>query len=58
MATTLEHRIVELERNHGRTGYKLVIRADGETDGEARERAGLAGWLGAIIFMSEADAKL
>lgn len=58
MATTLENRIEELERQHGGTGYKLVVRADGETNSEARVRAGLADWRGAIIFMSEADVKL
>jgi len=55
---TLENRIAELERQHGGNGVKLVLRADGETDDEARARAGLAGWPGVIIFMSEADAKL
>ena len=58
MATTLENRIAELERQHGRNGVKLILRADGETDDEARELAGLAGWPGVIIFMSEADTKL
>ena len=58
MATTLENRIAELERQHGGNGVKLVLRADGETDDEARTRAGLAGWPGGIIFMSEADTKL
>lgn len=58
MANNLESRIAELERQHGGTGYKLVVRADGETDSEARARAGLADWPGAIIFVSEADAKL
>lgn len=55
---TLKNRIEELERQHGGTGYKLVVRADGETDSEARARAGLADWPGVIIFVSEADAKL
>lgn len=58
MATTLESRIVELERQHGGDGVKLVLRADGETDDEARARAGLADWPGVIVFMSEADVKL
>lgn len=55
---TLENRIAELERQHGGAGYKLVVRADGETDNEAQARAGLAGWPGRIIYMSEVDAKL
>lgn len=58
MANNLESRITELERQHGGTGYKLVMRADGEAVNEARARAGLADWPGAIIFMSEADAEL
>ena len=58
MANNLESRIAELERQHGRTGYKLVIRSDGETDDEAQARAGLGDWPGKIIFMSETDAKL
>lgn len=58
MANNLESRIVELERQHGGDGVKLVLRADGETVNEARARTGLADWPGAIIFVSEADAKL
>lgn len=58
MATTLENRIAELERKHGGTSIKLVMRADGETDSEARARAGLADWPGVVVFMSEADVKL
>jgi len=58
MATTLENRIAELERQHGGNGVKLALRANGETDDEARARAGLADWPGVIIFMSESDAKL
>ena len=58
MATTLENRIAELERQHGGNDVKLILRADGETDDEARARAGLAVWPGVIIFMSESDAKL
>ena len=58
MATTLENRIAELERQHGGAGYKLVLRVAGETEVEARAREGLAGWSGVIIFMSEADTKL
>lgn len=55
---TLESRITELERQHGGNGVKLVLRADGETDSEARARAGLADWPGDIIFLTGADAKL
>lgn len=55
---TLENRIAELERQHGGTGYKLVVRADGETGSEARARTGLAGWPGMIIFLTGADVRL
>lgn len=58
MANNLESRIVELERQHGGDGVKLVLRADGEIDDEARARAGLADWPGVIVLMSEADVKL
>lgn len=54
---TLESRIAELERLHG-TGSKLVLRYDRESDDEARERLGLVGWPGLVIFLSEADSKL
>jgi len=55
---TIDHRVEALERQRGGTGYKLVVHADGETEVQARERAGLADWPGVIIYMSEADAKL
>lgn len=47
-----------LAQQYGETGYKLVVRADGETDDQARERVGLAHWRGPVIYFSEADAKL
>lgn len=54
---TIESRIAVLERQSG-AGYKLVLRGDGETDDEARARAGLADVKGPFIFLSESDARL
>jgi len=53
----LETRVKKLEKQCGETGYKLVLLEDGETEEEARERAGLADWPGHIIFISPADAE-
>lgn len=47
-----------LAKQYGETGYRLVVRADDETDDQARERAGLKGWPGDVIFFSESDARL
>lgn len=58
MAKNIESRIAQLERQHNGTGYKLALRADGETDDEALTRAGLVGWTGAVVFCSEIDARL
>ncbi len=54
---TIQSRIAVLERQSG-AGYKLVLREDGETDDEARARAGLADVKGLIVFLSESDARL
>lgn len=58
MANNFESRIEDLERQYGKTGYKLVLRSDNETDDEAKGRAGLANWPGVVIFCNEIDAKL
>lgn len=58
MATKLENRIAELERQHGGDGVKMILREDGETNEQARERAGLIGWAGQVIFVSFVDANL
>lgn len=58
LAKRLEAVETALAKELGETGYKLVVRMDGETEDEARERAGLAEWPGAVIFFSEIDAKL
>lgn len=55
---SIQSRIAVLERQSGATGYKLVLREDGETDNEARARAGLAGVKGLMVFLSESDARL
>lgn len=55
---TIESRIAALERQSGGTSYKLVMREDGETNDEARERAGLADWTGPVIVISFGDNKL
>lgn len=47
-----------LAKKFGETGYKLVVRADDETEDEARRRAGPVDWPGPIIFFSETDAML
>ena len=47
-----------LAKQNGDTGYKTVVRADGESDNKARKRAGLADWPGVIIFLSETDLKI
>ena len=47
-----------LAKELGETGYKLVVRMDGEAEDEARERAGLSEWPGPVVFFSEMDAKL
>lgn len=54
---TIQSRIALLERQSG-AGYKLVLREDGETDDEARARAGLADVKGLIVFLSESDSRL
>ena len=58
MANNFESRIAELERQHGGNSCKGVLLEGDETTDEAQARAGLTDWPGAIIFMSEADAKL
>ena len=55
---TIEQRIAELERRHGGDGVKLILCEDGETKEQARERAGLIGWAGQVIFVSFVDAHL
>ena len=47
-----------IAKQRGETGYRLVVRADDETEDEARTRAGLNDWPGLIIFLSESDANL
>ena len=37
---------------------KLVLRADDETDDEARARAGLTDWPGVVVFLSNSDIDL
>lgn len=54
----IEQRISALERQSGAASYKLVMRKDGETNDEAREREGLADWTGPVIFISFVDVKL
>jgi len=44
-----------LAKKNGQTGYKLVVRTDGESDNEARKRAGLAEWPGMVFFITEED---
>ena len=58
MAKRMEAIDAALAKQYGETGYKLLVRDDGETDDQARERAGLAGWLGPVIYFSEADTRL
>jgi len=58
MAKRMEAVEAALAKQYGETGYKLVVRADDETDDQARERAGLTDWLGPVIYFSEADANL
>jgi len=55
---TLENRITELERHRGDLGIVLVAIDDDETEAEARERAGLTGWPGVIIFLDALDRAL
>lgn len=47
-----------LAKQHGETGYRLVIRGEDESDDDARARAGLDEWAGPIIFLSIDDANL
>jgi len=47
-----------IAKQRGETGYRLVVRADDETEDEARTRAGLSDWPGPVIFLSESDANL
>lgn len=54
----LDTRVKKLEEHYGETGCKVVLREDGDTDEEARERAGLTDWPGQIIFISPTDAEL
>ncbi|MDZ4252669.1 MAG: hypothetical protein U1A72_08885 [Sulfuritalea sp.] len=58
MAKRLEAVETALAKQYGETGYRLVVRADGETDNQARARAGLTDWRGPVIYFSEADANL
>ncbi len=54
----LDTRVKKLEQQYGTTGCKVVLLEDGETEEEARARAGLADWPGQIIFISPTDAEL
>ncbi len=54
----LDTRVKKLEKQCGETRCKAVLREDGDTEEEARERAGLADWAGQIIFISPTDAEL
>ena len=47
-----------LAKQHGETGYRLVIRCEDESDDDARARVDLGDWSGPIIFLSFADANL
>lgn len=58
MTKRLEAVEAALAEQYGEAGYKRVVRADGETDDQARERAGLADWRGPVMYFSEADARL
>lgn len=58
MAKRIEAIEAALAKQYGEAGYKLIVRAEGETDDQARERAGLKGWPGPVIYFSEADANL
>lgn len=58
MAKRLEALEAALAKQSGDTDCRLVVRADGETDEQARERAGLAAWPGPVLFLSESDARL
>lgn len=42
----------------GEGAPKLVLRADDETDEEARARAGLTGWAGVVVFLLPGDIDL
>ena len=42
----------------GDGALKLVLRDDGETDDEARARAGLTDWCGVAVFLSNDDINL
>jgi hypothetical protein len=47
-----------LARKNGDFGFTVVVRMDGETDDQARERNGLTDKSGQIVFLSEDEAKL
>ena len=47
-----------LAKQLGELNYKLVIRNDDETEGEARIRTGLADWPGPIVFLRAVCANL
>ena len=47
-----------LAKQNGDTGYKIVVLADGESDNQARKRAGLADWPGLVFFITETDLKI
>ena len=55
---TLEQRIEVLENQSGDKGIKIVIRADNETEDEARIRAGLMQWKGGILYATKLDERL
>ena len=41
-----------LQKQCNEAGFKLAHRAKGETDEQAKARAGLADWTGAVIYIS------
>ena len=49
--------LAQAKRN-GDLNFKVLVRMDGETDEEARKRAGLKDSKVPIVFISEADVKL
>ena len=41
-----------LQKQSNEVGYKLAFREEGETDEQAKARAGIADWTGPVIYIS------
>lgn len=46
-----------MAKQNGEFGYRLVFIADGESENEAKIRAGLEDWPGPVIFIDKIDLK-